>query len=197
MKPTDILMDEHRVIEQVLDCLEVMTDRCSTSGKLDGASARAATEFFREFADRCHHAKEEAHLFPLLEARGLPRDGGPAGVMILEHEEGRSCVRGMTEEIDGAASGDPASVERFERHARHFVSLLRQHIDKEDDCLFPMANQALTPEDQEALEATFHRVEHEEMGTATHEKYLRVAGELAERFGVTKAVASSASARGE
>ena len=77
MKPTQILENEHRVIEQVLDCLDKIADRCETDGRLDAESAREAVDFFRNFADRCHHGKEEAELFPLMHARGFPQEGGP------------------------------------------------------------------------------------------------------------------------
>jgi hemerythrin-like domain-containing protein len=49
-------------------------------------------------------------------------------------------------------------------HARAFVSLLGDHIQKEDQCLFPMAEQALSPADVAELERRFNHVEHEELG---------------------------------
>jgi hemerythrin-like domain-containing protein len=192
VKPTDILSDEHRVIEQVLDCLEKMVQRSEAEGKLQRQPAQDAVAFFRNFADRCHHAKEEAHLFPAMEAKGLCREGGPTGVMIYEHELGRAHVRAMEQAIEGAAAGDAIAREEFARHARAYVHMLREHIEKEDHCLYAMANQAFTEEDQQSLLATFERVEHEELGSGTHEKYLRIANELAERYGVSRAPASGA-----
>src|SRR5271166_4514533 len=97
MKPTEILSGEHRIIEQVLDCLETMAQKSTTHGHLDEISARQAIDFFRNFADRCHHGKEETHLFPAMEAKGFPHQGGPTGVMLSEHEQGRAHIRGMAE----------------------------------------------------------------------------------------------------
>ncbi|MCX7887840.1 MAG: hemerythrin domain-containing protein, partial [Verrucomicrobiae bacterium] len=98
MKPTEILMAEHRVIEQVLNVLEAMAERAA-NGDLNRQEARDAVAFFRGFADRCHHGKEEAQLFPAMEAKGIPREGGPIGVMLCEHEQGRAAVRGMAEAV--------------------------------------------------------------------------------------------------
>ena len=69
MKPTDLLSNEHRVIEQVLDCLEKMVARSAEHQQLEEEPARQAVDFFRNFADRCHHGKEEAHLFPAWKQR--------------------------------------------------------------------------------------------------------------------------------
>lgn len=192
MKPTDILSDEHRVIEQVLDCLERLAGECRSKGSLDKQAAKEAIDFFRNFAERCHYGKEEAHLFPAMEARGFPRNGGPTGVMLDEHEQGRACIRGMDEAIEAAAAGDAVAQKRFVDHATHYVGLLREHIQKEDHCLFAMANQAFTEGDQQKLLDAFNKVEIEEIGTGTHEKYLKIANDLAERFGVAQSAAAAA-----
>jgi len=184
MRPTDILSNEHRVIEQVLHCLEKIARRAQAERRLDKQSAEQALDFFRNFADRCHHGKEETHLFPAMESKGFPRDGGPTGVMRYEHEQGREHIRAMTEAIGPADAGDAGAVDQFVLHAQGYVDLLRQHIEKEDHCLFSMANQALDDADQQRLLRAFEHVEHEHMGAGTHEKYLRLADELATRYGL-------------
>jgi hemerythrin-like domain-containing protein len=196
MKPTDILSDEHRVIEQVLACLERIAADCQAAGRLDGISAEQAVDFFRNFADRCHHGKEEAHLFPAMEAKGFPRDGGPTGVMLHEHDQGRAYVRGMAQAIVGAAAGQREAIARFVENARDYIALLAEHIQKEDHCLFAMADQAFTSDDQARLLDVFHRVEHEEMGAGAHEKYVTLADELAARWGVPVAMKSQAASCG-
>jgi hemerythrin-like domain-containing protein len=188
MRPTDTLMEEHRIIEQVLNCVARMADQCEAGQPLDTESASQAIDFIRTFADRCHHAKEEDLLFPLLEEKGFSREQGPTGVMLYEHEEGRRHVRAMAEAIDRVAAGDVGARERFVEHANAFVQLLRQHIFKEDHCLFPMADQALSAADQDQLCRSFERGEHEDLGSDTHDKYLRIADQLADRLGVAKVV---------
>jgi hemerythrin-like domain-containing protein len=184
MKPTDILSNEHRVIEQVLDCLDKMVQTCQSEHKIDKQSANDAVDFFRNFADRCHHGKEEAHLFPAMEAKGFARDCGPTGVMLYEHEQGRKFVRGMAESIEAAANGEAAGQKEFIRNARGYIDLLREHIRKEDHCLFGMANNAFTAQDQQALLAAFDNVEANEIGRGVHVKYLKIADDLIKRYGV-------------
>jgi hemerythrin-like domain-containing protein len=191
MQPIEILMEEHRVIEQVLNCLERMADRCDAGASLDIESASSAIDFFRIFADRCHHGKEEDLLFPLMEQKGFSREHGPTGVMLNEHELGRRHVRGMADALKELSLGDLAGKILFVEHARAFIQLLRQHIGKEDHCLFPMANQALSEVDQEQLARSFSKVEHDDMGPGTHEKYLKIANQLADCYGITKTISPS------
>ena len=188
MRATEILSNEHRVIERVLACLQAISEEAKIKGRLDARSAREAVEFFRTFADRCHHGKEEVHLFPALEAQGFPRHGGPTGVMLAEHDEGRAAVRNMEEQIVPAAVGDAAAVSRFVEHAQQFINLLREHIYKEDHVLFQLADRTLTETEQQSLLAAFQNVETEDMGAGAHERLLGIADRLAARYGVGPAV---------
>jgi hemerythrin-like domain-containing protein len=180
MKVIDVLMHEHRVIEQVLDCLQAMVERVRSGQTLDHADAASAIEFLRTF-DRCHHGKEEQQLFPAMVSKGIPQEAGPVAVMLGEHELGRAAVRGMSEALE---CGDE---DRFAHHAREFVSLLRDHIAKEDNILFPLANSVLDAADQEALSAGFERIETEDIGADRHEEMIALAERLAETYGVALA----------
>jgi hemerythrin-like domain-containing protein len=163
-----------------------MADRYDTQGTLNLSDAQDAIAFFRTFTDECHHGKEEAHLFPALEAKGFPRTGGPTGVMLSEHTQGRAFVRGMSAALDAVAGGQADAAAKFVQNARGYIDLLRQHIHKEDHCLFTMVNQVFTDADQQRLREAFAHVESEHMGVGTHEKYLRLAHDLAERYGVAR-----------
>ena len=184
MQPTQILKAEHRVIETVIDCLERMTAQAQQSGKLDKVSAEQAIDFIRQFADGCHHAKEEDRLFPAMEAKGMPRQGGPIGVMLTEHEHGRAFVRGMVEHLEKASTGDSAALTHFAQNALGYAGLLRQHIQKEDQILFPMADRMMSADDESVLLTQFEQAEAE-VGEGTHERLLKIAESLAKQYGVS------------
>ncbi len=190
MLATEILQGEHRVIEQVLDCLEKLIADTDRDSKLDSGAARQMIDFFRGFADQCHHGKEEAHLFPVCEQRGFPAPQGPTAVMRAEHEYGRSLLKGMQSALDAAAQGNRQAVKAFSENGRQYLEFLREHIRKEDHCLFPMVDDVLTDEDQKALVKAFDKVEHEKMSSGAHEKFLKIANDLASRYGVLRHPAS-------
>lgn len=196
MRPTEILTNEHRVIEVVLDCLDVMAERCRGEGRLDGEAAGKAIDFFRSFADRCHHAKEENELFPMMEARGVSPHQGPTAVMRAEHVQGRELIAAMERAVPAAAAGEDAGRTQWIEAATRYSMMLRDHIQKEDHCLFPMADQHLPAPEMEELGRRFERVERADIGPGVHERYVRLAETLAERFGVDKAGLTAAGSCG-
>jgi len=170
MRPTEILKQEHRVIEQVLNCLEIIAKQGEAEAKLDVGSANQAIDFFRNFADRCHHGKEEDCLFPMLEQKGFSPVEGPTGVMRQEHETGRQFIHAMEEAVSAVTAGDSQAMGAFASNARAFIQLLRDHIQKEDHCLFEMADQALSEQEQQQVMDSFANVEQDDMGPETHQK---------------------------
>jgi hemerythrin-like domain-containing protein len=109
----------------------------------------------------------------------MPVGGGAIAVMLLEHDEGRRRVRAVAEALPQAREGDAAAIASVRDNLSAYVRLLRAHIDKEDNVLYPMADRLFTPEDQQALTEAFEKVEAEEIGEGVHEKYHQLAHDLA------------------
>jgi hemerythrin-like domain-containing protein len=177
--PTETLKHEHQIILLVLGAVGREMRQIQAGGPLPEERIGQMIDFIQNFADRCHHAKEEKLLFARMEERGIPVHGGPIGVMLQEHDEGRRLVRAAAEALPQASAGDVGARTTLSSNLLGFVRLLRAHIDKEDNILYPMADEILTAADQADLAAAFERVEAEEMGEGTHERYHQLAHEWA------------------
>jgi hemerythrin-like domain-containing protein len=150
--PTDVLREEHRVILRALDVLEAAAARLAGGRPLPDGWWKDIIAWLRSFADKNHHAKEETSLFPAMVKAGVPSVGGPINVMLEEHERGRALIRAM-EAAETAARA---------AKAREYVTLLREHIDKENGVLFPLADAVLDDRAQGALTREFEAVEAEQ-----------------------------------
>ena len=167
---TKVLRHEHEAILRMLGASEEVGRRLEQGEQVEQQTLDGLLEFFQLFADRCHHGKEEDLLFPLLEKKGFPREGGPIGVMLFEHERGRSLIRQMAEATAAFKAGDKSAGIRWAGAGAGYAALLRAHIDKENNILFAMAERVLTPEEQADLAEGFEKLEVEKMGPGTHER---------------------------
>ncbi|MEK9137361.1 MAG: hemerythrin domain-containing protein, partial [Bacteroidota bacterium] len=128
-------------------------------------------DFLKGFADGCHHGKEENILFPAMEKAGIPREHGPIGVMLGEHELGRKYIRGMGEALEREKAHDTSWASAFASSARAYRNLLTQHIEKENNILFPMADIHIAHDIQVRLSKEFEKLELERVGVGKHEEY--------------------------
>jgi hemerythrin-like domain-containing protein len=161
----DDLEHEHEAILSSLKILDGIDRQLTTGSAVDPTDLTAFVGFLKEFADKCHHGKEEGFLFPALVAAGIPEQGGPVGVMLREHAEGRRWIQQLE------ASIQPTLNEaQFSAAARGYGELLRAHIQKENNVLFPMAERALTADQLETLFAAFEDHEAKVIGAGRHEQ---------------------------
>lgn len=184
MKATQCLRDEHQTILRVLECFSLALKDVKTSNAIDVPVFTDFIEFFRGYADKCHHCKEEDQLFPKMEAAGIPREGGPIGVMLTEHQEGRRLVGRLSELLPDAANGNPGAITSFLNHGASYLQLLRNHIDKEDHCLFGMAEQVVQGHQLVQLTNSYAEVEQRPDYCQRLERCKAIARDLCAKYNI-------------
>jgi hemerythrin-like domain-containing protein len=174
MFPTEQLKEEHAGIKLMLDILAKVCDRLESGTRVDQQHLEQILDFLKVFVDKCHHAKEEDFLFPAMERSGIPVEGGPIGVMLAEHRLGRENIKGMSEAADRLGRGDRNASSQFVQNARSYIELLLEHIEKENEILYPMADGSIPEKTQKTLLADFDKVEEERVGHGKHEEFHRM-----------------------
>lgn len=155
MKATQQLKEEHAAVLIMLQVLERLVERLQNGDQTTEKDLPSIIEFLQGFVDRCHHGKEEEWLFPALEAAGIPRQDGPIGVMLQEHDAGRSLIQDMIKTRDRLETGEGRAELRESAH--NYIQVLKNHIAKENEVLFKMADLRLTATEQEDLYAKFEQ----------------------------------------
>ena len=151
--PTQILKDEHKNILKIADALTEECDALESGKKLNKDFFSNAVEFVREYADRFHHAKEEDILFKELCKPEAEMHCNPVEQMLCEHNLGRNFVKGMEEALK---DGDK---EKVIENARGYAQLIQEHINKEDNILYPMADEALNENSKKSMLKEFEKAE--------------------------------------
>lgn len=172
---TRVMVDEHELILRMIALVEHNT------ALLEGGRFRNwqffldAVDFIRNYADRFHHAKEEDVLFVELVKNGMPQKQSPIEAMHMEHDQGRAHVRAMEEAAAKALDGEPGQAAIIAEHARGYAALLRGHIDKENDILYPLAERILPENVRSGMLTAYAAAEAKTPGL--EEKYLQMVEE--------------------
>ncbi len=149
------LEDDHVHILKLIDVMEkIVHDEAS-----DIAHIETIVGIIRNFADGIHHAKEENLFFPFLSDKGFSSQQGPVAVMLHEHEQGREFVKNISDNISHFRNGDKGVLTEIYHNMTGYADLLKNHIAKENNILFRMADRVLSDSDQAELLSGFGEAE--------------------------------------
>ncbi len=171
------LINEHEGILFGLRILEKMAYLLKTNEDVSVSDLKEMINFFKLFADKCHHGKEEGMLFPEMEKAGIPKENGPIGQMLIEHAEGRKHVAQMSDFLQKDFQSNS-----FVEAAMNYINLLRNHIEKENRILFPLGDKKIPMEKQKELIRLFGDHEENVMGKGTHEKLHKTLDEFENKY---------------
>lgn len=172
MELTKDLIEEHKLIKRIIDVLEKEIGMLNKGVNVKPEIFEQAADFIRNFADKFHHAKEEDILFKEMVKKGMPEKDSPIEVMLIEHEQGRNFVKGLIKATEEFKSGDKKAVAEIIENAKGYIDLLREHIDKEDNILYPLAERSL--DNKKELLEKFKEAETRKGGISTINKYRNI-----------------------
>ena len=176
------MMQEHEQIIAVLASLHKMAEILTAGEQVARQDVADFGRFFRDFADKCHHGKEEDRLFVKMIENGFHRDMGPVAVMLAEHDAGRLEVKGLLHIGNGNGPLSPLERSNVIEHASQFVPLLYGHIQKENNILYPMAQNAISAEQLELLDRSCEAFDNEIQKELDVTKLKSLAASLCQRF---------------
>jgi len=162
-----MLSTEHENILKVINRILEECDKIEDEKRIDKEFFIKAIDFIRAYADKFHHAKEEELLFKEL-CTGDTSERmhcNPVEQMLVEHDSGREFVRELEKGVN------ENNKEMIVKNARGYCYLLKEHIFKEDNILYPMSEEAMDDETKEKMYKEFLRIDKEK--SAVKNKYLK------------------------
>ena len=164
-------MIEHRLIEKIVPILEKELEKIDNGGKLDPHLIDVAVDFFRTYADRTHHGKEEDILFRELTKKKMDPDHQRImNELQAEHKIARSTVRGLLESKTRWVNGELGAIVQVKENLSKLVELYPPHIHKEDRMFFQQTMKYFSEEELNALLQESYEFDRKMI----HEKYGKV-----------------------
>ncbi|MEE4216115.1 MAG: PAS domain-containing protein [Xanthomonadales bacterium] len=170
---TELLMRDHETTEKVFEAGE----RILEAAVPDPLLVQKLLDYFVGYVEACHNRKEEDHLFPLIEKRGIPRQGGPLAVMLMEHEQSKQVLAQLKTTGADYVAGKSEALDPLRAVYAQYIDLLKNHFWKENDILYPLAQRVMAQADGDAVVAGIEATEAA-CGPDTRAKYYALADEL-------------------
>jgi hemerythrin-like domain-containing protein len=175
--PVKMLIEEHKFILKVVAACAAISHRLTAGEKGDVELLLRIVEFMQQYADKCHHGKEEDLLFPALEKAGVPSTGCPLEALRAEHKKGRQLVAQLNDSANEYARLVTGASDGILIALNGIAKLYPNHIWKEDVMVFPMADRLFSPEKKKELLLEFREVKAN-LGHDVHCKFISFAEKL-------------------
>jgi hemerythrin-like domain-containing protein len=177
LPPTEVLRKEHTIIQKMANAAKQDAKEIRKRGVVDTDRVAKYHDFFQNFADRCHHAKEEEELFPVL--RKMKVDPIIIDLLIQHHAEGRILLGGIEDALTALTTDrSEPDTQALGRYILEYAHLMDRHIRIENEYLWPRAAERLSDPQKEALAKAFYRIETVDLGKGFHEKYHALAMDI-------------------
>jgi hemerythrin-like domain-containing protein len=165
------LMIEHRLIERMLSVIKGVLAKIESKHKIDPVFVDIAVDFFRVYADRTHHGKEEDILFRELNNKPLTtEDRRVMKELIEEHLFVRQTTKSLVDANTRYRNGDETALTDIAAKLQTLTEFYPRHIEKEDKVFFPSSRNYFTDEEDQAMLAGFFEFDRKMI----HEKYKSV-----------------------
>jgi len=173
----DFLVAEHEMIERAMAVLKSNLEKIDESVK-SPLQMQRAIDFLLEFGDKVHNTKEEKFLFPLMGQKGLPVEGGPIGVMLMEHDAERKLLQKMMAELPNLVEATAAGRQKFAAEGFEYLKIRAEHIWKENDVLYAMGRKVISEEENTALLDEFKTLDQQTYGDGARQHYAQMLTEV-------------------
>jgi hemerythrin-like domain-containing protein len=151
----NIIRDEHRSIAAVLHGMKELVFRIRERGaKIDPRVFRAMLYYLDTFSERMHHPKEDQYLFAPLRRLGAGADELIAE-LEREHAQGENALRRVEQCLIRYEEGGEKEFSEFAGEVERFVERYWDHMSKEEERVFPLAEKLFTRSDWEAIDKAF------------------------------------------
>jgi len=182
MDPIKYITVEHGPIQLMLKILGKMNEKIANQEPIEKKDLDDGIIFIREFADACHHGKEETLLFPAMKKNNIKKEVELIDILIEEHKQGRGYVKNLVEAIAKIKSDPTAFRQLFADNSQKYIALLSQHIEKENKILFQEAKSSLSESAIKELAEGFTDVEENKIGLSRIKELHDMVNKLKEAY---------------
>jgi len=176
IKLIQIMLEEHKMIDEMLDLLDLSVKKAKEPPGLSAGIMTKELDFCKNFVNKCHEVKEEEILAPELHKRGYPLDRGPILDMLEDHKKGRAILRRLLATEKAVRTEDRQ--QSFAEMAAAYTLFLYGHMREEEDHLYKRADLAIEASRQEELDADCRKFDEAKLGKDSRQRYLKLIEEV-------------------
>ncbi len=158
MTPTQNLLNEHKIIIELLGFMRKIATKIKSKGIFYTNDVDDIIYFLNNFIEKSHHEKEGI-FYPELSNSNIPIDKEAISIMLYEHILTNNCMKDINNCVVNCKLGNSFSGDLLAESLINYASLIEGHMNKELEIIFPIADKSLNQEKQNEILKKFETID--------------------------------------
>jgi len=159
MTPTENLIKEHEEINELLDIMSKIALKIKSKDVFYPTDVEEIIDYLIIIIDKSHHGKEDEVFYPELISSGIPKETAPLSIINYEHTLAKRYLKDISSCVVNCKIGNDFSGELLADSLTNYVVVIKNHIQREEEIIFPIANEVLSSEKQNEITQRFEDIE--------------------------------------
>ena len=182
MKPTDNLIIEHREISELLNIMSVIAENIKSKDVFYPNDVDDIIDSLIILLDKSHHGKEEEVFYPELLLSGIPKEKAPLSIINYEHMLAKRYLNEINSCVVNCKIGNDFSGELLADSLTNYVVVIQNHIQREEENVFPLANKTFSVEKQKEIYQKFEDIEQKNITHDFNEHFNKLLNKLNNKY---------------
>ena len=159
MTPTENLINEHKEINELLNILSKISDKIKSKDVFYTNDVEEIVDYLILLINKSHHGKEDGVFYPELMQSGISKEIAPLSIINYEHTLSRRYLKEIVSCVVNCKIGNDFSGEMLAESITNYVVVIKNHIKREEEIVFPMAEKLLSVDKKNEIAKKFENID--------------------------------------
>ena len=182
MTPTENLINEHKKINELLDIMSKIALKIKSKDVFYPNDVEEIVKYLINLIENSHHGKEDDVFYPELISSGIPKETAPLSIINYEHIISVNYLKDISSCVVNCKIGNDFSGELLADSLTNYVIAIKNHIQREEEIVFPIANEVFSIEKQNEILQRFEVIEQKYISNSFNDQFDKLLNKFKNKY---------------
>ena len=182
MTPTENLINEHKKINELLDIMSKIALKIKSKDVFYPNDVEEVVKYLINIIENSHHGKEDDVFYPELISSGIPKETAPLSIINYEHLISVNYLKDISSCVENCKIGNDFSGELLADSLTNYVIAIKNHIQREEEIVFPIANEVFSIEKQNDILQRFEIIEQKYISNSFNDQFDKLLNKFKNKY---------------
>jgi len=182
MTPTENLIKEHKEINELLEIMSKIAAKIKSKDVFYPTDVEEIIDYLIIIIDKSHQGKEDEVFYPELMSTGISKETEPLSIINYEHVLAKRYLKEISSCVVNCKIGNDFSGDLLADSLTNYVIVIQNHIKREEEIVFPIANEVFSEEKQHEILQRFEVIDQQNITHSFLERFNKLLNKLKSKY---------------